>query len=397
MRQSLLISYLALALSCAKVPAMSDLNGGGGTIVDNGGDFVDCGNGQEAIRGILSTDYVLTIGAMDQVPEHANSTEYLDRLKRLVDAKLPEWSADFANYLSALSADDPNGSRIWRASPDPLTDLANDDPVRLYPMQCRKPLQPDEPNLIQAVRRRYYLDSLVPKLIYETDAALLARMQDEAPLQYSFLIFHEWLWDYTHSAYANRWVNRLFHDNRIESMSAADVRSYLAGYGIFGATGDWLGRPGDALPALLQTVRSDSACDADNAQGIAIDLDAERVDLSPGEKASFTQELRLNRNQPICGIGLMYHTAGQNGLLLIKVSRGGLNERFSVATGASRQHSSIGLCSDRHCLRRSGTLAYLYDPDDGASDTFNLTLDIENIGANSAQLAVPHLIVFGFK
>jgi hypothetical protein len=397
MPRSILLTLLAVGFGCTQTPSISELHGGGGTIVDNGGDFVDCGDGADLVSGILSTDYVLTLGSADRLPASTDSADYLARLKRLVDAKLPEWSVEFANYLAALDSNDPNATRIWRQSPEPLTDLANDDPVRLYPTQCRKPNRPQEPNLIQAVRRRYYLDALVPKLIYETDAALLDTIRLQSPLQYSFLIFHEWLWDHTHSPYANRWINRLFHDERIESMTPAEVRAYLAGYGVFGESGNWLGTEGDALPALLQSVRSDSACDPDNAQGIAINLAAERVELSSGEKAVFPQELKLNQSRPLCGIALLFHTAGRAGMLLVKVSRGGLNERFTVATDTDRQHSKTGLCSDTHCLRRSGSLAFLFDPDDGTTEKLNLTLGIENIGSQPAQLAVPYLIAFGFR
>jgi hypothetical protein len=57
---------------------------------------------------------------------------------------------------------------------------------------------------------------------------------ENSPLQYSFLMVHEWLWDHTRSSDVNHRVNVFLHSREIDRMSPGQIRARLRRLGLKG-------------------------------------------------------------------------------------------------------------------------------------------------------------------
>ncbi len=373
---------------------------GGGTVVDNGGDLIYCGS-QSALKihGLLTTDYVLTRGTSKDVILSTH-TEYLEYLRQLISEKIPEWNNSFEDYLASVEINDPRKGRLWRPAQEPLTDIDSDDPVREFPSQCLvESPEGRVPNLIQAVRRRYFVDDTTPKLFYEYDAALLSELKSLNPLQYSYLIFHEFLWDFAPNGYANRWINRLFHSRKIEEMTAIEVKDYIRSHGITSDAGGLIGKVSRQAKRFLTTIDRQASCNSNIRLSQSFAMPSERVRVNPEEEMVFTlvsAPMKEALGASPCAVGFFFSLkklqVGQ-GIAQISLNRGRLKETIDMQPGDLVQHVWYGLCTDFSCLGRKGQLAGFFSPQENVETTWKL--QVKNRGEVAVELAVPFLMFFG--
>ncbi len=69
-------------------------------------------------------------------------------------------------------------------------------------------------------------------IVYHYNPYFLKSKVMDSPLQLSFIMIHEWLWDYTQDSNVNRSVNNFLHSKEIEKMSSGEIRQRLIDLGL---------------------------------------------------------------------------------------------------------------------------------------------------------------------
>jgi hypothetical protein len=105
---------------------------------------------------------------------------------------------------------DTTQDQIWEMNTNPLLSLGDQDLMRI-PVSCVANAGPGF-KLYQAVVRyevgSSYLNS---KVHFAADVNILKQLEQNNPLQLSFLYIHEWLRTYTHDAHALSMANQILH------------------------------------------------------------------------------------------------------------------------------------------------------------------------------------------
>jgi hypothetical protein len=210
----------------------------GGGIVGNGGDSVRCvPSPDNFLEGYYNLDYVLTLANFkddDQLVPVISWQDSKQRLAALIHEKIPELELSFSNFVESLAGVDktaPTSHREWIPVQGGLVTLRDEGNTSRVPRNCwRGSFLNDmgELFLIQTVVRRekpeaieyWYRDFITQKFLAKN------------PSQFSFLVIHEWLWDFTLNAEVNRRVNRFFHSSDFETMTSAQVHSRLQQIGL---------------------------------------------------------------------------------------------------------------------------------------------------------------------
>lgn len=193
-----------------------------GFVVGNGGDSVRCEPAPGSpFAGLHALDFLLTQGSQDRVVAVAGWEESAARLRRVFAAE-PDLAFLFDDFIAGMNNhDNPSERRIWRGSTYGLADLADERMVRTLPPNCRGPI-------LQSVVQIQRLDAIE----YEFDADILAEQRTSAPLQFSFLMVHELLWELTDDVQVIRNVNRFVHGARADTLPPAEVRLALLRMGL---------------------------------------------------------------------------------------------------------------------------------------------------------------------
>jgi hypothetical protein len=204
----------------------------------NGGDTVKCSkDSRNPFEGYFSLDYLLTLrednSDIIQVRDWEQSRE---RILRVLTEKYPDLALLLRDFLSRVPGDDTTGGvdyylqkRLWIEAPYGLVDIKDERVVRKLPPNCYKVhKEPDEIELIQSVIRQTNRDVV----IYNYDTAILRELKTRAPLQYSFLIMHEWMWDSVQDPEVIRRVNRFLHSKVIDTMTASDFKEAIKNLGL---------------------------------------------------------------------------------------------------------------------------------------------------------------------
>jgi hypothetical protein len=201
--------------------------------VGNGGDLVECVNDQiSPFEGLYSLDYVVSYN-----PKNANADivnvksweESAARLARLIENKIPSWSKGFNEFVETLfKVPGPGLKRAWSPAQAGLIDLKDERLVKKLPKNCQNLSENGNPTLMQAVIRRALKNSLV----YDYDYSLLNKLQMERPLQMSFTLVHEFLWDHTDNIQLIRDVNRYLHSENFDNDTSDKIVQWLNSMGI---------------------------------------------------------------------------------------------------------------------------------------------------------------------
>jgi hypothetical protein len=219
-----LVSFFALL---AFDPAAA---GGDGSLVGNGGDLLFCRQTPNSeFNGFYTLDYVLDYRSQGEFSELAlvhSWEQSRDRILNNLERISPPMAASFREF--ALSVFGSIAQRTWIAADLTTTDVPDEEIDKSLPANCYKDAS-TELNLAQTVVRRYG----ETKVEYLYDQDNLLRLKTERPLQFSFFIVHEWLWDFTTNSRDLRRFNWMLHSLSADRMQATDFSDFLLRGGFF--------------------------------------------------------------------------------------------------------------------------------------------------------------------
>ncbi len=407
-----LFTLFASLISCESAPTPSSLMNGRGTVIDNGGDKLTCNSDTASeFKGDYTLDYIVTydptLGFSDD-PDLADWPAHRARIENFLQDKMPSALASFQTYADNLGNSDDAGSRIWKASAFDLTDLQDEGLIQHLPDHCLRtnPLGKKVPNTTQMVRRREVSTSSTRKVFYYYDHAKFEALKTDLPLQASYLIVHEWLWDFTNSPWVNRTINRLIHSKRAETMSKDDFTLHLKALGV---QIDSTGRPGPSGPSeneLEKMFRSNAFCDFDDR--LTVELQRfdrlSRIIIEPGSSKEFVvkvpNDLLPSSTWKACGFALMVThqaTGTGNSNIKLQIQRGPaiFQRDLSISTESPRQNFFGGQCADRHCFDRVGDLGEVVTPNNIGNSQWRL--NFTNTGSSEVELLAPYFVFSGMN
>ncbi len=210
--------------------------------VGNGGNALQCHpSPANHLDGIYSLDYVLTLDSAtgdDGLSPVADWSSSAVRLQRLLEEKVPGLAPSFADFVRQLYNRDYGQNsvwspqtRVWEPAPFGLVKLDDQELVSLLPENCS---ENGTFKIIQAVVRQRPGSSGAPDstVVYRYFPQVLDQLNRQSPLQLSFVLVHEWLWDVSRNVDRNRRVNRFLHSRDFEQMSASQANAVLRGMGL---------------------------------------------------------------------------------------------------------------------------------------------------------------------
>ncbi|HEX4926262.1 MAG TPA: hypothetical protein VFV50_19365, partial [Bdellovibrionales bacterium] len=183
-----------------------------GGAVGNGGDAVVCRpSSQNKFNGYYALDYLAKYQSnLDAVPA-ASIEQALNRIEAGLHAKLPELWPSFREFRNnVFNTRDFTRKHIWEEAAFGLVDLKDEALVERLPENCRAG---DKIAVVQAVIRQPPSVAGLPeyKVKYKFVPQVTEALRRQNPVQLSFLIVHEWLWDFSKNVDRNRVINYLLH------------------------------------------------------------------------------------------------------------------------------------------------------------------------------------------
>jgi hypothetical protein len=224
----------SLLVSTTTIHARPALAGGE---VGNGGDTVKCvPGGSGRYEGYYSLDYLATLdGTSSPVVEIASWAESKQRLLTQLGDKYPDLARLLGEFLALVPMEGPADPdhqylkpRIWEEAPFGLVDIHDERLIKRLPVNCYT--RPDEggaASILQTVIRQKQGFAT----LYSYDPQIYRELRTDRPLQYSFLMVHEWLWDLTQDVQTIRRVNHFLHSTQLDHLSAPEVRASLENLG----------------------------------------------------------------------------------------------------------------------------------------------------------------------
>jgi hypothetical protein len=219
------ISFFFLFFLFSKAHASS-------TSVGNGGDSVKCAPiANNSFRGLYSLDYLLTYSESTKNSDIVQIYDWESSYQRIsqILKKFPDLDYSFQEFVQDIgNQSDPTRPKIWHESAFGLVDIKDERIIRKVPSNCYKQKDDQAIDVMQTVIRTERADAT----IYEFDPQILGEFQEFAPLQYSFLLIHEWLWDLTQDVQVIRDINRFLHSEAAQKMNADQFRLAILRLGL---------------------------------------------------------------------------------------------------------------------------------------------------------------------
>jgi hypothetical protein len=197
-----------------------------GTVL-NGGDAVFCKAEPGAqLQGLYSLDYLATYDPNVPLFLPRKLEDSQQRIWMLLNKNLPELQASFKVFAKNFLNKDPHFTYVWEEANFGLIDIKDEDLVSLLPENCRG--SNGKGQLIQAVVRQPSKYTGMPnKILFGYQPKVLKEMYENAPLQLSFLLVHEWLWEFTQNVQVVRRVDKFLHSVQFQEMSRDQIISTL--------------------------------------------------------------------------------------------------------------------------------------------------------------------------
>jgi hypothetical protein len=202
-------------------------------IVGNGGDAVLCrdANGSP-FKGYYSLDYLLTFDTRTDnrdVTPAFTWEESRDRIQALLDAKHPDLAYSFRSFVADMdNSFDYSRHRIWHEAGFGLVDVKDERIIRKLPANCYDLRADGSIQITQAVIQEQRPDLFV----FDFDPAVYDEFKRLAPLQFSFLMVHEWLWEWTDDVHVVRDANRFLHSATAGGLNADAFSQALKAMGL---------------------------------------------------------------------------------------------------------------------------------------------------------------------
>jgi len=209
----------------------------GGSTVGNGGDLVECQNPVSQVKEYKSLDYLLTLRSpadTDQLTVHT-LVESLSLIQNLLNKKIPELAPSFQNFVKFLWNESLSNPIVWEQTAFGIIPISDEEigSAHRVPDYCRNDNKKEKSiSLIQAViRLKERFSKTDAKRFYAYNPGLIRFVEKSDPLQISFLLVHEWLWDFSTNVERNRRINRLFHSPSFHSLSSENIKSQFQSLG----------------------------------------------------------------------------------------------------------------------------------------------------------------------
>lgn len=196
----------------------------GPRVTGNSGDVVMC----EGALGYQSLDYVIGVprDAAYLMAPVRHIDQSLARITKLLQTKAPELAASFAQYVWDMKNLD-YFSRVyhWRpAVSGEFAVLSQGVQSATIPASCGR-----IPNGGLQIRPVIMRSLEHGKVRFDYDLQTLRELD---PLQLSFVLVHEWLWDITKDAHTNRSANVLLHSRAADGLSRDALENALRQLGL---------------------------------------------------------------------------------------------------------------------------------------------------------------------
>jgi hypothetical protein len=223
----LLLCFALIVFSIAPTPAHA------GFEIGNGGDAVFCKPGGPFPAGVYALDYIASSAAarpddLARVDSLAASTL---RIETLLREKVPSLASDFAIFSkNFLNTTDYALPQVWEPVAFALVDLNDALGVGTLPPNCG---EGDGQKLRQAVirTRKTTSSSVAGQRIFKFVPSVIRDLESTSPVQLSFLLVHEWLWDYSHGVENNRRVAAFLHSSAFEKVTPEEATKQLLSMG----------------------------------------------------------------------------------------------------------------------------------------------------------------------
>lgn len=194
----------------------------------NGGDVLKCLKSEQSkFEGLLSLDYLVTYNPMNQNADIVNLKSWKEsaaRIQGLLTRFAPKKAESWREFVElAENFSDYSKRRIWVAGPTALIRLEDENLVRVIPQNCRVDKAGLPTGILQTVIRQQ--NGKGGQVRYQIDSEMLSELRSE-PTQFSFLMVHEWLWDFFDDASKIREVNRFLHSDW-EKLSPRQIQDSL--------------------------------------------------------------------------------------------------------------------------------------------------------------------------
>lgn len=203
----------------------------------HGGDTIFCKKSSlNRFEGYYSLDYMATYKASnsnsDIVAVRSWQRSY-ERIFKLLQEKAPRVASSLESFsimVPELDGSEEYDGR-WKEAPFGLVDLKDEALNRKIPKNCLIKDSTGE-HFIQAIIRSPANPPDKWLATYEYDYELLKKMKRQVPLQFSFLMIHEWGWALLTDVKMIREINRYLHSKSLEDDSAEEVMAKLASFGV---------------------------------------------------------------------------------------------------------------------------------------------------------------------
>ena len=203
--------------------------------VKNGGDIVTCA---PAADSIFSGPYLLDYLATYHTYSHSHEADIkypLEELRHMLLVAVPEVGLNFdlfvtEYYLQTGDRENPQAAHIWRGSHNDLVSIKDEelDLVSSLDKNCYADFDRGIIDLSQVVVRQNRRN--IRGFIYNYDRSKLDTIK-VLPWQESYLVVHEWLWNFVDHASSVREINAFLHSTEAAKMDGNSLRYSLANLG----------------------------------------------------------------------------------------------------------------------------------------------------------------------
>lgn len=189
-----------------------------GSETRNGGQGVRCSGSEN----IYSLDYLRAKQEFQfsvEVPLNLEISLY--RILHNLENKAPQVARSFKNFLSGFSHNKSfNDNHVWFENNN--LDDVSDQSTNSVPLACRAG-DGGSVAIFQVIVREHFKgdNKMNSQVRFLLDSEIFNQMDS---LQQSFLLVHEWLWEFTQD-YARNWrINYLLHSSAFDTISKEDFK-----------------------------------------------------------------------------------------------------------------------------------------------------------------------------
>lgn len=197
-----------------------------GSTVGKGGDTIKCDpSSLNDFQGHYTLDYLLEYNSgVYQTAENINFEILKTKLSKYFGTTHPELAQSLENYSQSLYKKDAALGRVWTKVETQLFDIKDEEIIKQIPENC---LDLEAGKYVLKLQQTVIRQSFKDYIEYNYDEAILLNLKNHGPLQYSFFLVHEWLWDFTRNIEAVRKLNWVLHSSKLELISPEDFRIFL--------------------------------------------------------------------------------------------------------------------------------------------------------------------------